>query len=150
MKPIHSLIALTLAGTLSLVGCGSTTNSSATNSNQGSQAEKTTQSTANKETSSTDIKAGVTKMLSIATDLKKQIDAGDEAKIKVTGPQLEDTWHTFEDSVKPKYPDLYENVEKYLDPTVAGSKANPIDKKTLANLDEQLIQVLNELEQKAK
>lgn len=149
MKPIHSIIVLTLAGTLTLAGCGST-NSSDTNSNQKSQAEKTTQSTSSKETSSTDIKAGVTKMLSIATDLKKQIDAGDEAKIKVTGPQLEDTWHSIEDSVKPKYPDLYENVEKYLNPTVAGAKANTIDKKTLANLDEQLIQILNELEQKVK
>lgn len=149
MKPIHSIIALTLAGTLTLAGCG-TTNSSSTNSNQESPAEKTTQSTSNKEISSNDIKAGVTKMLSIATDLKKQIDTGDEAKIKVTGPQLEDTWHSFEDSVKPKYPDLYEKVEKYLDPTVAGSKATPIDKKTLANLDAQLIQVLNELEQKVK
>lgn len=36
------------------------------------------------------IKTGVAKMLSITADLKTAIDAGDEAKVKVTGPQLED------------------------------------------------------------
>jgi hypothetical protein len=31
-------------------------------------------------------------MLGITADLKAAIDAGDEAKVKVTGPQLEDAW----------------------------------------------------------
>jgi iron uptake system EfeUOB component EfeO/EfeM len=156
MKLAHSLVILSLVGTLALYGCGTSTTTSSSNDN-GNRAQ-TTQSASQEKTassdktdaSSSDIKAGVNKMLSIAKDLKKQIEAGDKANIKVTGPQLEDAWHSFEDSVKAKYPDIYEGVEKSLDPTVAGSKASPLDKQTLAKLDDQLIQALNDLVGKLK
>ncbi|MBX5437615.1 MAG: hypothetical protein IRZ33_10430 [Alicyclobacillaceae bacterium] len=84
-------------------------------------------------------------MLSISETFKDAISTGDDAKIKETGPQLETTWRSFEDSVKPKYPDSYEEVEKYLDPLVAASQAKTLDKAVLAELDDGLLRSLKGL-----
>jgi iron uptake system EfeUOB component EfeO/EfeM len=100
--------------------------------------------------SSTDIKTGVIHMLSLTSELKKQIDAGNATNIKMIGPQLEDVWHSFEEGVKPKYPDIYAEVEKNLDPLVAGCQASSIDKETLTKLNDQLAQTLDKLVQKVK
>ncbi|MDQ0199922.1 hypothetical protein [Neobacillus ginsengisoli] len=96
------------------------------------------------------VKAGVAKLLTTTDELKQAINASDEAKVKETGPKLEEIWKTFEDGVKPRYPDLYEQLEKSLNPEVAGSQVSPLDKQTLGNLNNQLTQTLHELEQKAK
>ncbi|UOF89098.1 hypothetical protein LSG31_14320 [Fodinisporobacter ferrooxydans] len=156
MKSTRSLMIVSLVGTVFLFGCGANNAASGSNGNGSTaqttqQASQGTSSASDKSNASaTDIKSGVAKMLSVATDLKKQIEAGDEAKVKSTGPQLEDAWHSFEDSVKAKYPDQYAGVEKFLDPTVAGSKISPLDKQTLSKLDDQLIQTLNDLAQKVQ
>lgn len=125
MKWSRILLSSVLLFTLVIAGCGT--------SNQ-----------------SSDIKAGTTQMLSVTTDLKAAIDSGDEAKVKALGPKLEDTWSPFEDNVKKKYPDLYKKVEDYLDPTIAGAKASPLDKQALGKLNEELTQALNELAAKEK
>jgi len=145
---ITSTLVISLAG---IAGCGAN-NSTPTALSSPAQATKANQTTSQviaKQGTSTQtpsaIKTGVTKMLSITTDLKTAIDAGDEAKVKVTGPQLEDAWSPFEDDVKLKYPDIYKKVEGYLDPTIAGSKASPLDKQALGTLNGELTQVLNEL-----
>ncbi len=80
MKLSRIIIASALVISLGIAGCGVT--------NQTPSA----------------IKTGVTKMLSITADLKTAIDAGDEAKVKATGSQLEDAWSPFEDNAKQKYP----------------------------------------------
>lgn len=151
MKLSKSLIALTVVASLALVGCGSSdnagTNTGNNTSNTGTQTKTPTQ-TGTQDTAN--IKAGVDKMLGITADLKKAIDAGDEAKVKATAPQLEDTWGSFEDAVKPKFPDLYEEVEKYLDPTMAGAQVSPLDKATVGQLNDNLIAALNKLNDKVK
>lgn len=139
MKTTSTLITLTLAGTLTLVGCSTGNNSASTNATN--QTDNKTQT----ETSSADITTSVAKMLSVTDDLKKQIEAGDEAKIKETGPQLENIWKSFEDNVRSNYAMQYTTVEKYLGPLVAGSKASPMDKQTLTKLNDGLIQALNDL-----
>jgi len=150
---ITSTLVISLAG---IAGCG-TNNATPTTPSPSAQATKTdqttTQGTSKQGTSAqtpSAIKTGVTKMLSITADLKTVIDAGDEAKVKVTGPQLEDAWSPFEDDVKLKYPDIYKKVEEYLDPTIAGSKASSLDKQALGTLNGELTQVLNELAAKEK
>lgn len=97
-----------------------------------------------------EIKAGATKMLETANQLKQAIDAGDQAKVKELGPKLEETWSKFEDGVKPRYDDLYERLEKPLNPEVAGSQASQLDKATMGKLNDDLIKILNELVDKAK
>lgn len=96
------------------------------------------------------VKAGVSKLLTTTDELKKAINASDEAKVKEIGPKLEEIWKTFEDGVKPRCPDLYEQLEKSLNPEVAGSQVSPLDKQTLGQLNDQLTQTLHELENKAK
>jgi len=46
--------------------------------------------------------------------------------------------------------DLYEKIEKYLDPTIAGSEAKTLDKEALGNLNGQLTNALKELQKKTK
>jgi iron uptake system EfeUOB component EfeO/EfeM len=96
------------------------------------------------------IQAGATEMLETTKQLKQAIQAGDQAKVKELGPKLEKSWSSFEDGVKPRYGDLYERLEKPLNPEVAGSQVTPLDKETMNKLNEDLTQVLNELVQKAK
>lgn len=102
--------------------------------------------------SSTDSKVtkGVNKMLDTTEQLSKAIDSGDQAKVKEVGPKLEDQWSSFEDDVKKDNKDLYEKVEKYLDPTIAGSEASELDKDALKKLNNQLTDALNELKDETK
>lgn len=93
---------------------------------------------------------GVNKMLETTAELSKAIDSGDQAKVKEVGPTLEDQWSSFEDDVKKDNKDLYEKIEKYLDPTIAGSEAATLDKEALGTLNEQLTDALKELDKKTE
>jgi len=124
MIKITSLVlAIGLGSALVLAGCGSTD-------------QKVTD--------------GVHKMLNTTEELSKAIDSGDQAKVKEVGPQLEDQWSSFEDDVKKDNKDLYEKIETYLDPTIAGSEAAMLDKEALGNLNGQLTDALKELDEKTK
>jgi iron uptake system EfeUOB component EfeO/EfeM len=153
MKIINTIAALAMTSTLALAGCSSSNSSTSSTS---STADKNTNQTTSTQTSSKEqtiapnLKDGVSKLLTTTDELKQAINAGDESKVKEIGPKLEGIWKTFEDGVKPKYPNLYEQTEKYLDPEVAGSQVTPLDKKTLGNLNNQLTLTLHELEKKAK
>lgn len=142
MKVSYTMIASAIVISLAISGCAVNNKTAPSTSSSG-------QTTKMEQTPSV-IKDGVTKMLSITADLKKAIDDGDEAKVKGTGPKLEDAWRPFEDNVKQKYLDIYKKVEKYLDPTIAGSKISPLDKQELGKLNGELTQVLNELASKEK
>ncbi|HZW83724.1 MAG TPA: hypothetical protein VFF14_09955 [Candidatus Deferrimicrobium sp.] len=141
-----SLLALLLV--VGLTGCGVNKNPSpATTSNTSNELAQTV---ANQSSPSGEnaLKDGISKLLHTAKQLNKAIIAGEEKKIKETGPQLEEIWKSSEEGVKAKYPDLYAKVEQYLDPTVAGSKATPVDKDVLSKLDNQLVTVLYSLSEK--
>lgn len=142
MKSTRILLVSTLViGLTVITGCANSTSSSTPN--------PTSQTTTSNQTAApTAIHSGVTKMLGITETLKAAINTGDEVTVKTTGPQLEDAWGPFEDNVKQKYPDLYNKVEEYLDPTIAGSKASPMDKQTLGTLNGELTQALKELSAK--
>lgn len=92
-----------------------------------------------------EVKAGANQMLATTNELKKEIEAGNEAKVKELGPKLEEVWKTFEDGVPPRSAELYEKIEKNLNPEVAGSQKSPLDKQVLGQLNEGLTQSLNEL-----
>lgn len=93
---------------------------------------------------------GVNKMLNTTNQLSKAVDIGDQKKVKEVGPKLEDQWSSFEDDVKKDNKDLYEKIEKYLDPTIAGSEADPLDKEALSSLNKKLTDALKELSNKVK
>ncbi|MCH5584390.1 hypothetical protein MK805_05335 [Shimazuella sp. AN120528] len=138
MKVTYLLLTFVLVGCMGLVGCSTSTNPTSTTQ------------TPVKEESAVKIKTGTTKMLDITADLKKAMDAGDQAKVKSYGPKLEEAWSSFEDKVKVKYPELYTKIEDALDPTIAGTEANPLDKAAVSKLNDQLTDALNELVSKEK
>lgn len=121
---ISPLIILALGLSLVLTGCGNSNN----------QVSK--------------VQSGVKKLLTSTKSLKKAIDQGNDKQVKKIGPTLETEWSSFEDQVKPKYPDDYAEIEKYLDPAIAGTKVTPIDKKTLSPLVDNLIKAVQNLSTK--
>jgi iron uptake system EfeUOB component EfeO/EfeM len=124
MKKLTSLVlTIGLGGSLLLAGCSSTNSK---------------------------VSDGVNKMLDTTEQLSKAIDSGDQAKVKEIGPKLEDQWSSFEDDVKKDDKDLYEKIEKYLDPTIAGSEADTLDKEALGTLNDQLTDALKELKDKTE
>ncbi|WP_066400107.1 hypothetical protein [Neobacillus mesonae] len=124
MKKLTSMVlAIGLGGSLLLAGCSSTDSK---------------------------VSDGINQMLDTTEQLSKAIESGDQAKAKEVGPKLEDQWSSFEDDVKKDNQDLYEKIEKYLDPTIAGSEADTLDKKALSTLNNQLTDALKELKDKTK
>ncbi|WP_391201576.1 hypothetical protein [Psychrobacillus sp. L4] len=96
------------------------------------------------------VSEGVNKMLDTTNQLSNAIDNGDQEKVKEVGPKLEDQWKTFEDDVKKDNKDLYNKIENYLDPTIAGSESSELDKDALKTLNDQLTSALKELADKTK
>ncbi len=123
MKKISLLLVVALLSMIALVGC---------------------------TTTASKIKVGADTMLKITSELTKEIDTGNKEKLKGLGEDLESNWSVFEDEVKQKYPDIYEKVEDALDPTIAGTRANPLDKDTLMHFISDLNQALIELSKKVK
>ncbi|MFC5446686.1 hypothetical protein [Paenibacillus aestuarii] len=138
--------SILLISALTLSACGS----KATPSTQSNKTEATTatEKKDEKAVSDSSIKEGTAKLLKTAKQLSKAATAGDEAIIKETGPKLEEVWSSFEDGVKPKYPDVYEQIEKNLNPAIAAAKASPLDKDAVLKIDKELIQVLYDFSQK--
>lgn len=141
MRVYAGVISLMAVCAIVLSGCGPTNQAK-------SKGELNTVNSTQVSPSASNLKGDIMNMISTATELKKVIAAGDSRQVNAIGPKLESTWRTFEDSIKPKYPNLYANVEQYLDPTVAGSAATSLDQQTLAKLNDQLIQALDKLLQK--
>ncbi|WP_342042229.1 hypothetical protein [Bacillus sp. OTU2372] len=124
MKKLTSLVlSIGLGGSLILAGCSS---------------------------DNSKVSEGVAQMLDTTEQLSNAIDSGDQAKVKEVGPKLEDQWSSFEDDVKKDNKDLYEKIEKYLDPPIAGSEAATIDNEALGTLNDQLTVSLKELDEKIK
>lgn len=144
-KKTTLVVILMLLTTFALTGCGS---KDVSGDKKEATATKSTQSDANKVPSDAAVKDGLTKLLKTARQLRKATVAGDEAKVKEYGPKLEENWSKIEDEIKPKYPEIYEKIEKSLNPIVAGTKASSVDKDAISKLNDQLIQDLYDLAQK--
>jgi iron uptake system EfeUOB component EfeO/EfeM len=140
---VKTILTLFIVSTFALSGCG-TTNGVGANTTTDSSDSHTSQ----EQIASPSVKDGVTKLLDMTKEIKQAIDTGDTNKVKEDGPKLEEIWSSFEDGVKPKSTELYEKIEKYLNPEVAASKAATLDKQTIGTLNDGLIQALNELSQK--
>ncbi|TXK85365.1 EfeM/EfeO family lipoprotein [Paenibacillus sp. N3.4] len=124
MKKGQQLIILATAATLALAGCG--------------KAETT-------EVKKVPFKDGAAAMIKTVDDLKGQLDQKKIKDPKKQSSTLEDQWVSYEDEVKPKFPELYFKVEKYLTPLEAGLKQDKLDYPTLATLNDGLKAALAEL-----
>ncbi|MCY9657351.1 EfeM/EfeO family lipoprotein [Paenibacillus chondroitinus] len=118
------LIILAAATTLVLAGCGKT---------------ETT------EVTKVPFKEGSAALLTSIDQLKGQLDANKIKDAKKLSTQLEDQWASFEDEVKPKFPELYFKVEKFLIPLEAGLKQDKLDYPTLTALNTNVKTAITEL-----
>lgn len=138
MKSRKLILPVIVATSLALGACGTQGEKKAENT-------KTTEQASEKKTVS--IADGATSMKQTVSDLKAQLQANDAAKVKSDAEKLEETWETFEDTVKEKNADLYEKLETPLHTIEAGAKAEPLDVQTLNKAAEDLDTVLTEVGQ---
>ncbi|MDQ0875358.1 iron uptake system component EfeO [Paenibacillus sp. V4I3] len=124
MNKRQQLIILAAATTLVLSGCGKT---------------ETT------EVTKVPVKEGSAALLTSLDQLKGQLDTSKVKDPKKQSTLLENQWASFEDEVKPKFPELYFKVEKFLTPLEAGLKQDKLDYATLTALNNNLKAAITEL-----
>ncbi|MGG1514966.1 EfeM/EfeO family lipoprotein [Paenibacillus oryzisoli] len=124
MKKHLTVILVAAATTLALAGCG--------------KSEPT-------EVAKVPFKDGSATLIASVDSLKTQLDASKVKDAKKLSDTLEDQWASFEDEVKPKFPELYFKVEKFLAPLEAGLKEDKLDFPTLTALNTNLKAALTEL-----
>ncbi len=109
------------------------------------QSHSSDKSAGNNEKATT-VQSGAKKMISLTSDLKKQLSSQPKPdKVKAVGEDLETTWSSFEDKVKKNNPSIYKEVEDSLDPLVTGTKQKKLDTSILTKLDQQLHDSVQEL-----
>lgn len=120
--------------------------------NKPAAATETAQTTNSEEpaAATVDSPTGTARMIATAADLKTQLDASDETKVKEVIVKLEQDWLSFESDIKTKYPDLYVKVEKFLNPLIAGGKQEKPDLTVIRTLSEGLEPVLQEMSETLK
>ncbi|MCL6517237.1 iron uptake system protein EfeO [Alicyclobacillus sp.] len=97
-----------------------------------------------------DISRGVNEMLQQVQAFQSALQQGGGGSLKAAAKQLNETWASFEDAVRPRFPVQYADVEKFLSPLTAGANASVPDAKTLGQLAQQLADALQRLGQAAK
>lgn len=111
----------------------------------GTKDEQTTTQT-EETTSQTSVADGAKEMKAEVADLKVQLEANDAKKAAANGENLEEIWESFEDEVKEKDADLYEEVETPLHLIEAGVEVEPLDVDTLNKAADDLDRVLSDVE----
>jgi iron uptake system EfeUOB component EfeO/EfeM len=79
------------------------------------------------------------------TDMQKNVDANDSAKVSKNAEDLETNWQQFEDDIKKNQADLYGKVEDPLGAIQTGAKQDPLDQATLKEQITKLNDVLKEI-----
>jgi len=85
-------------------------------------------------------------MRDVLKDMRTEISNKEEDKVMETSDKLEENWKLFEDEIKDKHKDIYENVESPLGVIQAGVKVKPIDTKVLTDSIDQLDKVLEQIQ----
>lgn len=89
---------------------------------------------------------GVKEMKEITGETKELLKEKDTEKITKEVNELDEVWESFEDQVKEKSKDLYDEAEKPLGVIKAGVKIEPLDDKTLNEALDNLNKVLDDIE----
>jgi iron uptake system component EfeO len=88
---------------------------------------------------------GLTLMLAASDLFKIAVDAKDAVQVKQAASQLEKAWVSFEDEIKPKYPQAYLQIESSLAPLTSGANQATPDFTILNKLNQELNAVLQQL-----
>lgn len=136
MQSKKYVFPIIIAASMALSACGTKDEPTTTDNN--AQTEETT--------SQTSIADGAKEMKAEVADLKVQLEANDAKKASANGENLEEIWESFEDEVKEKDADLYEQVETPLHLIEAGVEIEPLDVDTLNKAADDLDRVLSDVE----
>ncbi|MDX1807600.1 MAG: hypothetical protein R3267_11300 [Paenisporosarcina sp.] len=136
MKSKKWLFTILLSASVALSACGSEEDQSVSTGEKESTDESATLS----------IAEGAEQMKTEIVDLKEQLNAEDQTKVKENAENLEELWEAFEDDVKDQDAELYEKVETPLHLIEAGAEVEPLDVSTLTQAADDLNDVLTELE----
>jgi len=143
-----SISILALAAVLGLTACSSSNNNNGADASaapSGSAAVSTP--TGGEEAgSSSVIQDGTTKMLDQVKQLQDAIANQDAAGIKTIGKAINDTWLSYENTVRQTFPLEYTDVEKYEMPIFSASAYDKIDFEALKTNAAGLIQALTTLQ----
>lgn len=138
MKITGVVSALALA--LALSACGKANDKEAS---AGTEAQQAKDSNGNK----TVIQEGTVKLQQETKKLQEAIDSRNAEEVKRLGKSLNDSWLTFENTVRQTFPLEYTEVEKYEMPIYSASAYDKVDfdslKGTAAKLQEALNALLN-------
>jgi iron uptake system component EfeO len=88
---------------------------------------------------------GLNLMIAASDEFKAAVDAKDVAAMKKAAPQLEQAWQSFEDEIKPQYPEAYLQIESSLAPLTSGAVQEMPDYAILSKLNEELRKALQQL-----
>jgi iron uptake system component EfeO len=88
---------------------------------------------------------GLTLMIAASDLFKKAVDAKDAVQAKQAASQLEKAWASFEDEIKPKYPEDYLKIESSLEPLTSGVNQAAPDFTILNTLNVELNAALQQL-----
>lgn len=151
-------LSVILAGVLTLSACG-TSEKVNTQANNNSAEVSTVQKeiTSAKETTDTQketeqkketisIADGTKKMKNIIEEIKEGLKDKNEDVVVKEASELDEVWEKFEDDVKVKSKDLYDQAEKPLGVIKAGIKVKPLDEKVLKETIEDLGKVLTSIQ----
>lgn len=136
MQSKKFVFPIIIAASMALSACG--TKDDQTTTGDETQKEETT--------SQTSIADGAKEMKAEVADLKVQLEANDAKMAAENGENLEEIWESFEDEVKEKDVDLYEQVETPLHLIEAGVEVDPLDVETLNKAADDLDSVLSDVE----
>ena len=128
----HQMLAVAVAGTLSLftlVGCSSSSTPTAT-----LPAEITPTATTSETTASTSqpVSTGELSAMSVqVAETKAAVEAGNFDTAKIASSKIEDAWKQVEDGIKEKDKTAYDTIETHLDATNRSLKGSSPDAKAV-------------------
>ncbi|AZN41117.1 iron uptake system protein EfeO [Paenibacillus albus] len=152
LKSSKVLGVIALSSVLALTACNSNssnTNTSnvATQSNDAASTNTSNSSNANNSSSNNAIQDGTAKMLEQVKQLQDAIGKQDSGGVKTIGKTINDTWLSYENSVRQTFPLEYTDVEKYEMPIFSASAYDKIDFEALDSTAKSLINALTTLQQ---
>lgn len=129
MKRLYIVLIVGILSAFTLAGCTKTEESATDKQPIATSTESSASNTP--ETSG----KGVSGLLSVVSNTKTAVEAGDFAKAKQEFDKFEDEWKTIEDGIKTKSPTSYKAIEDSLDKVTADLKGTaPNKEKVLTEL----------------
>jgi iron uptake system component EfeO len=135
-KVAYTALTLSLLTVPALAACSNTTSTSKDSASVQSSKKQSGKNT---------LKSHVQMMQATLKDLQGALGKNDTEKVKQYGKKLNDQWLSYENDIREKYPLLYTDAEKYLQPLYTEVTMDNLDSKKVQELSVQLERSLSNL-----